>query len=114
MGSPDPRSYSRNKRGVAGSLIWVNFDRHALLDVFYKTSGKFLANKDDIRPQFSALTTAPMSQEAIFISSLIPLQTRSCCLEENKNPHARAAGRTAMASSGGDRQHDWQHHLWAG
>lgn len=30
MGSPDPRAFSRNKRGVAGSLVWINFDRHAL------------------------------------------------------------------------------------
>lgn len=36
MGSPDPGSFSRNKRGIAGSLIWINFDRHALLDLVYK------------------------------------------------------------------------------
>jgi hypothetical protein len=60
MGSPDPRAYSRNKRGIAGSLIWINFDRHALLDVFYQTAGKFVANKDDIRPQFQMLTDQPL------------------------------------------------------
>ncbi len=27
MGGPDARAYSRNKRGIAGSLIWINFDR---------------------------------------------------------------------------------------
>ena len=54
MGSADPRSYSRNKRGIAGSLIWINFDRHALLDLFAKAQGRFLANIDDIRPQFQA------------------------------------------------------------
>jgi hypothetical protein len=70
MGSPDPRAYSRNKRGIAGSLIWINFDRHALLDVFYKTAGKFVANTDDIRPQFQALTDKPFSQTAIFNSTL--------------------------------------------
>jgi hypothetical protein len=48
MGSADPRAYSRNKRGIAGSLIWINFDRHALLQVFRKARGRFLANKDDI------------------------------------------------------------------
>ncbi len=32
MGSPDARAYSRNKRGIAGSLIWINFDRHSLLN----------------------------------------------------------------------------------
>jgi hypothetical protein len=32
MGSPDPRSFSRGKRGVGGSLVFVFFDRDALLD----------------------------------------------------------------------------------
>lgn len=40
MGSPDPRSFSRNKRGIAGSLIWINFDRHALLSVFHRARGQ--------------------------------------------------------------------------
>jgi hypothetical protein len=39
MGSADARSFSRNKRGIAGSLIWVNFDRHALLDLAYRPKG---------------------------------------------------------------------------
>ena len=54
MGSPDVRAFSRNKRGVAGSLIWINFDRHALLNVIAMAAGKFLANADDVRPQFLA------------------------------------------------------------
>jgi hypothetical protein len=39
MGSADVRAYSRNKRGSAGSLIWINFDRHALLNVFKNREG---------------------------------------------------------------------------
>jgi hypothetical protein len=35
MGSADPRAYSRNKRGIAGNLIWINFDRNALLNLFH-------------------------------------------------------------------------------
>jgi hypothetical protein len=69
MGSPDPRAYSRNKRGIAGSLVWVNFDRHALLALFYAARGKFVADVDEIRPQYSnpdAVGTA----SAIFNSSL--------------------------------------------
>jgi hypothetical protein len=46
MGSPDCRAYSRNKRGVAGSLIWINFDRHSLLNVFRKARGRFVAWKE--------------------------------------------------------------------
>ena len=47
LGSADARSFSRNKRGIAGSLIWVNFDRHALLDLAYKLQAQFVANVDD-------------------------------------------------------------------
>ena len=42
MGSADVRSFSRNKRGIAGSLVWVNFDRHALLNPVYKLGGSLL------------------------------------------------------------------------
>lgn len=31
MGSPDPRSFSRGKRGIAGSLVFTVFDRDALI-----------------------------------------------------------------------------------
>src|SRR6185369_9541910 len=71
MGSPDVRAYSRNKRGVAGSLIWINFDRHALLSVFHKARGRFLANKDDIRPQFRMDSQSALDQTAIFNSALV-------------------------------------------
>lgn len=71
MGSPDPRAFSRNKRGVAGSLVWVNFDRHALLDIIYKQSGTFVANIDDIRPQFYPDQNQLLSQTAIFSSGLV-------------------------------------------
>jgi len=33
MGHADPVSFSRGKRGIAGSLIFTNFDREALYDV---------------------------------------------------------------------------------
>ena len=67
MGSPDPRSYSRNKRGIAGSLIWVNFDRHALLNLFYNAQATFVADTDEIRPQYQS----PTSGAAVFSSSLV-------------------------------------------
>lgn len=34
MGNPDPRAFSRGKRGIAGSVVFLVFDRSALLDVF--------------------------------------------------------------------------------
>jgi hypothetical protein len=65
------RSFSRNKRGIAGSLIWVNFDRHGLLDLVWKLGGKFIANIDDVRPQFNTDDNVYLSQNAIFNSTLV-------------------------------------------
>lgn len=50
MGDPDPRSYSRNKRGIAGSMVWINFDRHSLLDHF--RDARFVSDIDSIRPEW--------------------------------------------------------------
>jgi hypothetical protein len=50
MGSADPRAFSRGKRGIAGTLIFAVFDRHALLtelDDLY-----FQADRDDVRPEY--------------------------------------------------------------
>ena len=72
MGSPDIRAFSRNKRGVAGSLIWINFDRHALLNLFRMAMGRFVANTEDVLPQYQPTTTSPfLSQTAIFNSNLV-------------------------------------------
>ena len=67
MGSPDARASSRNKRGIAGSLIWINFDRHALLALFAKAGATFIADKDEIRPQYQSAT----SGVAVFSSQLV-------------------------------------------
>ena len=64
-------SFSRNKRGIAGSLIWVNFDRHALLDLVWKLGGQFVANIDGVRPQFNSSQNVYLSQSAIFQSTLV-------------------------------------------
>lgn len=60
MGSADPRSFSRGKRGIAGTLIFLVFDRHALLSTFgaYQPNLaqqlKFLSDKDDVHPDASS------------------------------------------------------------
>lgn len=50
MGSPDPRSYSRNKRGIAGSFVSINYNEHSLLKHFQESL--FLADTDDLRPDW--------------------------------------------------------------
>jgi len=63
MGSADPRSYSRGKRGIAGTLIFIIFDRHALLGALgamaedQSNIPRFLSDIDDLRPEFYGDTT---------------------------------------------------------
>lgn len=56
MGSADPRSFSRGKRGIAGTVIFTVFDRNALLEVFKKMedrSGWFFAHDSDVQKHTS-------------------------------------------------------------
>lgn len=46
LGSPDPRSFSRGKRGIAGSLAFAVFDRDALIE--------------ELRTQWSTIAPAAM------------------------------------------------------
>jgi len=56
MGSADARSFSRGKRGIAGTLIFIVFDRSAILGILGGMAAdgglKFQSDKDDIRPAF--------------------------------------------------------------
>lgn len=56
MGSADPRSFSRGKRGIAGTLIFIMFDRHALLSTLGGLAPDgglfFQSDIDDIRPDY--------------------------------------------------------------
>jgi len=71
MGSADPRSFSRGKRGIAGTLIFLMFDRHALLDAFGVIAEKdgraylpFMSDLDDFIPNTSTndlLTQVPIA-----------------------------------------------------
>lgn len=65
MGSADPRSYSRGKRGIAGTLIFIVFDRHALLGALGMMAENqaaiplFLSDVDDLRPGFLPGAASP-------------------------------------------------------
>lgn len=52
MGSADPRSFSRGKRGIAGTLIFTVFDRSALIESFRNMDDKagwFFAHDTDVQ-----------------------------------------------------------------
>lgn len=50
MGEADPRSFSRGKRGIAGSVVFSVFDRNALLEVM--KDRPYVANKYSIPEGF--------------------------------------------------------------
>lgn len=50
MGEADPRSFSRGKRGIAGSIVFVVFDRSALLEVM--RDRPYVANRYSIPDGF--------------------------------------------------------------
>jgi hypothetical protein len=54
MGEVNPKAFSRGKRGIAGSMIFVMFDSHALLDVMTTANdgrfAKFVKDNDEISP----------------------------------------------------------------
>jgi hypothetical protein len=70
MGSADPRSFARGKRGIAGTMIFIMFDRHALLSTLGGMAADggllFQSDVDDIRPDYAtgqlSGTPAPVQQ----------------------------------------------------
>jgi hypothetical protein len=55
MGQADPRAFSRGKRGIAGTLIFIVFDRSVLLGTLGMFAAEdpglyFLSDKDDVKP----------------------------------------------------------------
>jgi len=63
MGSVDPISYSRGKRGIAGTMISLMLDTHILMSPSF-TGEHYLGDKDEIFPAItgaSGNTTGPTS-----------------------------------------------------
>jgi hypothetical protein len=71
MGSANPRSFSRGKRGIAGSLIFLVFDRSALLDISQKVdlkdnNGKVILKKTELtKGQMGTLATSTEKNNVI-------------------------------------------------
>jgi len=87
MGSPNPRAFSRGKRGIAGTVIMIMFDSPALTNLVKYTGVKFFADNDEIQPggtketgekkatgdfDFSDLASTTVAKSPI--SSVLPAQ----------------------------------------
>jgi hypothetical protein len=75
MGSADVRSYSRGKRGIAGTVIFIMFDRHALLDAMRNTV--FSSDVDDLRPGYSGSTSGRTPADTVENQEPTPVDANS-------------------------------------
>lgn len=58
MGSADPRAFARGKRGIAGSMVFIQFDNDPLMWELANRDDPtrrlyFLSDKDDLRPEYN-------------------------------------------------------------
>lgn len=73
MGSANPRSFSRGKRGIAGSLIFLMFDRSAILETIgSQDRSRYVANRYEVRPEYAQGAAAPPGQASALRSTLTP------------------------------------------
>lgn len=57
MGRVDPLSFSRGKRGIAGTIVTLMLDQHVMLETPFSDL-KFIADKDEIYPNVADLNDA--------------------------------------------------------
>lgn len=81
MGSPDPRAFARGKRGIAGTLIFVMFDQHALLSAFRDLM--FQSDVDDIFPEFTGQDSGELAKA---IAKSNSSRTAGSPIEEQESP----------------------------
>ena len=67
LGSPDPRAFARGKRGIAGTLIFVMFDQHALLTQLQTLL--FQSDTDDLHPDYSSAAASRRELDASLASA---------------------------------------------
>jgi hypothetical protein len=71
MGSADPRSFSRGKRGIAGTLVFIIFDQGVMLSHFGGLAPPgdilpFQSDKDDIRPNFALASSGSLAATPLY------------------------------------------------
>ncbi len=97
MGSAEPRSFSRGKRGIAGTLVFTVFDRDALIGALKDESGKqvhrIYGQSGTLNTEDSALTIDEWDRvmtETLTTSSDIGASARAKEIAENMAQHREA------------------------
>lgn len=68
MGRADPLSFSRGKRGIAGTIITLMLDEHILKKEPFKNM-QFIADNDEIYPSVVSLKDATNTQDLEFVDT---------------------------------------------
>jgi hypothetical protein len=75
MGRVDPLSFSRGKRGIAGTMISLLLDQHLIMDTAF-ASTNFVADNDEIYPDPPVLSDAtPISPGGTSVGDLTGVNT---------------------------------------
>ena len=108
MGSVDPVSYSRGKRGIAGTMISLMMDTHILMSPSF-TGEYYLGDSDEIFPQVSfgldknlhrGQNTAELNNLNNEVNSPVNLSTLGGNTGFNAGSGIQAAGSTLESISG--------------
>lgn len=62
MGRVDPLSFSRGKRGIAGTIVTLMLDQHVMLETPFADL-RFVADKDEIYPNIADLNDASNTED---------------------------------------------------
>jgi hypothetical protein len=70
MGSADPRGFARGKRAIAGSLVFIQFDRDPVMwELANPTDPSrqtyFLSDIDDLRPEYNPNADIPINETTV-------------------------------------------------
>jgi len=101
MGSADPRAFARGKRGIAGSMVFVQFDADPLMwelaNQFDETRRLyFLSDIDDLRPEYSA-TSEPVASTSVAAGSTASPNYPGAGIGSQESDVATAGGDQAKA-----------------
>ena len=91
MGSADPRSYSRGKRGIAGTLVFIVFDRAVMINAL--NTLLFQSDTDDIRPAFRTPSSGAFAADLSSLSGVTagtPVQGQESSINNVRGDQALA------------------------
>lgn len=102
MGSADPRSFSRGKRGIAGSMIFLVFDRSALLHSLQE-SAYYLANEYELSYEQRERGTIANDRVDILPEGADPSQSIGAVESQDPRVYTANAAQKVIATA---RYHD--------